>query len=285
MGSKARPVPDSRAQAFLKSSESFLDKQNYEECRKHALRAQESDPDHPGPGQLIAIADVISAFSATISSGAGEGSNKKSDYYAILGVPRFTADRQLIKSNYEKLALLLNPNENPYDLSKQAYGLVTKAWRVLSDPDRKSQYDQELDIKLNGGNGSEFRTFWTVCTYCYYLYEYPEEYEKYCIKCQNAKCGRAFNPAVCQPPPPEVLDKGEYDCLEVMSFEGIIFTNGDYGKAQRIDSNDGKFVGMKKQKMAAKSSKKLMGKGVRVKLPKSSMIKFGKANKLFVFVQ
>nr|GMC98930.1 DnaJ domain protein [Ipomoea batatas] len=267
MGSKTRPVPESRALALLKSSEAFLDDQNFEECRKHALRAQESDPNHPGPGQLLAIADVISAFSATISgSAAGDGSSKKSDYYAILGVPRFTADRQIIKSHYEKLAPLLNPNENPYALSKQAYGLVTKAWRVLSDPDRKSEYDLELDIKLKSGNGSENRTFWTVCNYCYYLYEYPEEYEKCCMKCQNEKCGRAFNAAVCPPPPEEVIDKGEYDCLEVMSFEGIVFTNGDYGKAQRIDPNDGKFVGMKKQKMAAKSSKKLMGKGVRVKV-------------------
>lgn len=79
------------------------------------------------------------------------------------------------------------------------------------------------------------------------------------MRCQNEKCRMAFNAVVCPPPPPEVIDKGEYDCLAVMSFEGV-FTNGDHGKAQR------QFVGMKKQKMAAKSSKKLMGKGVRVKV-------------------
>ncbi|CAH9094963.1 unnamed protein product [Cuscuta epithymum] len=224
---------------LLTAAQSSIDSQNFEDCRKKALLAQQSDPLHPGPAQLIAIADVISAFSSTISS-ASSGSSKKSDYYSILGVPRFTGDLEVIKTRFEKLAALLNPRKNPYSLSGYAHGLVTKAWRVLSNPAQKAQFDEELSLKLKSVERSEKQTFWTVCTHCFYLYEYPAEYENCSLRCQNEECRSVFTAAVSAPPPPEVIEKGDYDCLEGMS------------------------AGMRKQKMVANCSKKLMGKGVRV---------------------
>ncbi|RAL53045.1 unnamed protein product [Cuscuta campestris] len=228
-----------RAQHYITAAESALAAQNFEECCKQAALAQESDPTNQAPAQLIAIADVMSAFSSTISS-AADGSGKKSDYYFVLGVPRFTEDLDAIQSSFDRLSALLNPNTNPFHLCHQALALVRKAWKTLSNPNQKSKFDEELRTKLKSLDGSENQTFWTACTHCYCLYEYPAEYENCCLRCQNLSCQCVFTAAVCPPPPPEVIEKGSYDCLDGMS---VVKT---------------------KHKMAANCSKKLMGKGTRV---------------------
>lgn len=229
-----------RAQHYITAAESSLLAGYYEECCKQAALAQESDPSSQAPAQLIAIADVMSAFTSTISSAAADGSGKKSDYYFILGVPRFTEDLDAIQSSFDRLSALLNPNSNPFHLCSQALSLVRKARKILSDPTLKSEFDEELRMKLKSVDGSEKQTFWTACTHCYCLYEYPAEYENCCLRCRNPSCQCVFTAAVCPPPPPEVIEKGSYDCLEGMS---VVKT---------------------KHKMAATCSKKLMGKGTRV---------------------
>lgn len=64
------------------------------------------------------------------------------DYYAVLGIER-NADTAAIKKAYRKLAQQYHPDRNPGD--KQAedrFKEITEAYAVLSDPEKRRQYDQ-----------------------------------------------------------------------------------------------------------------------------------------------
>ena len=66
----------------------------------------------------------------------------KRDYYEVLGVDK-NADAAAIKKAYRKLAKKYHPDtnkENPQ--AEQKFKEVTEAYSVLSDPEKKKQYDQ-----------------------------------------------------------------------------------------------------------------------------------------------
>ncbi len=63
------------------------------------------------------------------------------DYYKILGLTKSaTADE--IKKAYRKLALQYHPDRNKGKEAEQKFKEVTKAYEVLSDPQKKQTYDQ-----------------------------------------------------------------------------------------------------------------------------------------------
>lgn len=64
------------------------------------------------------------------------------DYYATLGVER-DADAATIKKAYRKLAQKYHPDRNPGDKSAEdRFKQITEAYAVLSDADKRRQYDQ-----------------------------------------------------------------------------------------------------------------------------------------------
>ena len=74
---------------------------------------------------------------------------KKQDHYQVLGVPR-DADTDTIKKAYRKLSLQWHPDRNPGDKSaEEKYKDITVAYGVLSDPQKRQQYDVGFDDRGN----------------------------------------------------------------------------------------------------------------------------------------
>lgn len=77
----------------------------------------------------------------------------KRDYYEVLGVERSASDSEL-KSAYRKLAKKYHPDMNPGDKEAEAkFKEASEAYGVLSDPDKRRQYDQFGHAAFEGGSG------------------------------------------------------------------------------------------------------------------------------------
>ena len=68
--------------------------------------------------------------------------SSKRDYYGIMDVSR-DATEQDIKSAYRKLALKYHPDRNPGDReAEERFKEAAEAYSILSDPQKRSQYDR-----------------------------------------------------------------------------------------------------------------------------------------------
>src|ERR1041385_2272090 len=66
----------------------------------------------------------------------------KRDYYIVLGVER-SATIEEIKKCYRKLAVQFHPDKNPDDkAAEEKFKEIGEAYEVLSDPQKRSAYDQ-----------------------------------------------------------------------------------------------------------------------------------------------
>ena len=77
----------------------------------------------------------------------------KRDYYEVLGVDR-NADDATLKRAYRKLAKKYHPDTNPGDKDAEAkFKEASEAYAVLSDPDKRRQYDQFGHSAFENGAG------------------------------------------------------------------------------------------------------------------------------------
>lgn len=77
----------------------------------------------------------------------------KRDYYEVLGVSKNASDSEL-KSAYRKLAKKYHPDINPGDKEAEAkFKEASEAYAILSDADKRRQYDQFGHAAFEGGAG------------------------------------------------------------------------------------------------------------------------------------
>lgn len=72
--------------------------------------------------------------------------NKDNDPYSVLGVPSDASDDD-IRKQYRKLAMLIHPDKNPHSRADEAFKILANAFDILSDPEKRSDYDRETAWK------------------------------------------------------------------------------------------------------------------------------------------
>lgn len=81
---------------------------------------------------------------------------EKADFYEVLGVNKSSSPDE-IKKAYRTLAKKYHPDVNPGDASAEAkFKEVNEAYAILSDPEKKQQYDQfgHAAFEAGGGGGA-----------------------------------------------------------------------------------------------------------------------------------
>lgn len=88
---------------------------------------------------------------------------EKRDYYEVLGLKKGASDAE-IKSAFRKMAMKYHPDRNPDDKdAEEKFKEINEAYSILSDPDKKSKYDQfgfaGVDPNAGFGGGGGFSGF------------------------------------------------------------------------------------------------------------------------------
>jgi len=82
----------------------------------------------------------------------------KKDYYEVLGVPRTASDEE-IKKAFRQLARKYHPDLNPGNKqAEEQFKEINEAFQVLSDPQKKAQYDQFGHAAFRPEDFAGFRT-------------------------------------------------------------------------------------------------------------------------------
>ena len=76
--------------------------------------------------------------------------NMPQDYYSTLGISR-SASADEIKAAYRKLALKHHPDRGGGKEAEDKFKQVNEAYQVLSNPDKRAQYDRFGRVSGNGG--------------------------------------------------------------------------------------------------------------------------------------
>ncbi|KMZ66099.1 Chaperone protein dnaJ [Zostera marina] len=181
-------------------------------AKKFALKAQNLYPALEGISQMITTLDVHLCAASEIMNG-------EKDWYGIL-VVNASADDEMVRKQYRKLALILHPDKNKSVGAEAAFKFVSEAWSVLSDRARRTAYDQKRRIHQqkshtvsNGFHHSTKHkssnmksqmnnthpsvpdihssapprpsTFWTSCNRCKMQYEYLRVYLNHNLLCPS----------------------------------------------------------------------------------------------------
>ncbi|MNK07397.1 Chaperone protein DnaJ [compost metagenome] len=78
------------------------------------------------------------------------------DYYEILGIAR-DAEQDVIKKAYRKLAIQFHPDKNPGNKeAEEKFKEAAGAYEILSDPQKRAQYDRFGHDAFRGGGGGGF---------------------------------------------------------------------------------------------------------------------------------
>lgn len=91
---------------------------------------------------MFCDADIPVSDLSGMISGREAGTMARRDYYDVLGIQR-NADEKEVKHAYRKLAKKYHPDANSHNQqAEQKFKEITEAYDVLSDPEKRKQYDQ-----------------------------------------------------------------------------------------------------------------------------------------------
>lgn len=110
-----------------------------EGAKKFALKAQTLYPRLEGISQMLATLNV---YASAENQMYGEA-----DWYGVLGVTP-QADEDTIRKQYRKLALMLHPDKNKSIGAEGAFKLISEAWSLLSDKNKRSSYDVKRNSRV-----------------------------------------------------------------------------------------------------------------------------------------
>ncbi|XP_051120685.1 uncharacterized protein LOC127244268 [Andrographis paniculata] len=119
-----------------------MEENEFEAAPKFVLKAQNL---YPG---LDSISQLLSIYDAHCSTQNRLGSEK--DWYEIVQVEKL-ADESKIKKQYRRLALSLHPDKNRFPGAEGAFKLICEANSKLSDPSKKSIYDNTIRFLVKSG--------------------------------------------------------------------------------------------------------------------------------------
>ena len=78
---------------------------------------------------------------------------EKRDYYEVLGVSKSASDDE-IKKAYRQIAKKYHPDVNPSREAADIFKEASEAYAILSDPDKRKQYDQFGHAAFDGSAGA-----------------------------------------------------------------------------------------------------------------------------------
>lgn len=124
------------AERWLYTANKLLSARDLHSARSFAIRARESDLRFEATELFLAGVDTLLAGEVQIK--------EHLDYYAILQTLRYTQNFEYIAVQYRRLAVLLDPHQNPFALLLMPFSLVHDVWSVFSNPHKKALYDEQL---------------------------------------------------------------------------------------------------------------------------------------------
>ena len=144
---------------------------DFKAALKHAKKAARLAPDLHGIPQMVTALRVL-------RSPCG-------DHYRALLIEPFS-NLNAVRRQYKALALILHPDKNPSSISsfpgsEEAFKRVCEAFRILSDPVLREDYDEKLKT------GSKSKTFWTACEVCRLFHQFDRKYLKQRLVCPRCK--------------------------------------------------------------------------------------------------
>src|SRR5215213_2357249 len=111
------------------------------------------------PRSFVPLSDRPTPLTAFSQPGQMDTMAEKSDYYEVLVVSR-TASADEIKRAYRTLARKYHPDINAEDHAEERFKEINEAHEVLSDSDRRANYDRFGHAATNGmGGGDPFVGF------------------------------------------------------------------------------------------------------------------------------
>lgn len=144
---KAIDLNPNYSKAYQRRSQSYTKLEKYEEALYDLNKVNELEPGNRD------ISKQIKELSKLAKQA------KRKDYYKILGVEK-NASTEEIEKAYKKVAFQNHPDRFPSEEKEErtkAFHDIGEAKSILTDPQKRRQYDQGMDINdINSGGGNPF---------------------------------------------------------------------------------------------------------------------------------